>query len=53
MRYGLLGSTGGLHDIWGMSNPTTMAMLSLSVVGLFAAVLSVVAVRAFGRSAVS
>jgi ABC-2 type transport system permease protein len=53
MRYGLLGSTGGLHDIWGMSNPTTMAMLSLSIVGLFAAVLTVVAMRAFARSAVS
>jgi ABC-2 type transport system permease protein len=53
MRYGLLGSTTGLHDIWGMSNPTTMALMSLSVVALFAGSLTVVAMRSFARSAVS
>jgi len=53
MRYGLLGSTSGLHDIWGMSNPTTMALMSLSVVAVFAGSLTVLALRAFARSAVS
>jgi len=53
MRYGLLGSSSGLHDIWGMSNPTTMALLSLAVVALFAATLTAVAMRAFARSTVS
>jgi len=54
MRYGLLGhSTAGLHDIWGMDNPTTMAALSLGVVGVFAVLLTLVAVRTFKRAAVS
>ena len=40
MRYGLVDPRGtGLHDIWGMSNPTTEAWLSLAVVALFAAAL--------------
>ena len=53
MRYGLLGgSASGLHDIWGMGNPTAMAALSLAVVAAFAAVMTVVAVRTFRRSAV-
>src|SRR5262249_10622583 len=51
MRYGLLGSAQGLADIWGMSNVHTMAWLSLGVVAAFAAVLTTVAVRVFGRSA--
>src|SRR3989442_1153126 len=38
IRYGLLGDHGaGLHDIWGMTNATAMAGLSLGVVGVFAA----------------
>jgi ABC-2 type transport system permease protein len=53
MRYGLgvdrLGR--GLHDIWGLSNVTAMASLSLAVVALFAAVFTVLAVRVFSRSA--
>jgi ABC-2 type transport system permease protein len=53
MRYGLLDNTDGLHDIWGMSNATGMAVLSLAVVGAFAALLSLVAVRTFTRSAVT
>ena len=53
MRYGLVDRDGaGLHDIWGMSNPTTMAALSLGVVALFAAALTAVAVRTFTRAAV-
>ena len=53
MRYGLADPHGsGLHDIWGMSNPTTEAWLSLAVVVLFAVAFSAVAVRAFTRAAV-
>jgi ABC-2 type transport system permease protein len=53
LRYGLVDPRGtGLHDIWGMSNTTTEAWLSLGVVVLFAAALSALAVRAFTRSAV-
>ena len=51
MRYGLLGETGGLHDIWGMANAQTMAGLSLLVVTAFAALLTAVSVRIFARSA--
>ena len=52
MRYGLIDHTGrGLHDIWGMGNTTVEAALSLSVVALFAGLLSVVAVRVFKRAA--
>ncbi len=37
MRYGLVDRSGsGLHDVWGMSNPTVEAALSLAVVGVFA-----------------
>jgi hypothetical protein len=39
--------------IWGMSNTTAEAWLSLAVVILFAAALIVLAVRSFTRSAVS
>ncbi len=53
MRYGLLGDGGsGLHDIWGMSDPTAMAALSLAVVGAFAAASVALAIRVFTRSAV-
>jgi len=52
MRYGLIDHSGkGLHDIWGMSNTTVEAALSLGVVALFAALLTVVSVRAVNRSA--
>ncbi len=52
MRYGLVDPRGtGLHDIWGMSNPTTEAWLSLAVVALFAAALVALSVRAFTRAA--
>jgi ABC-2 type transport system permease protein len=54
MRYGLLGgNSSGLHDIWGMTNATAMASLSVAVVAVFAFALTVVAVRTFRRSAVS
>jgi ABC-type multidrug transport system permease subunit len=50
MRYGLLDSGGGLHDIWGMGNTTLEAALSLGVVAAFAAVFTAIAIRAFTRS---
>jgi ABC-2 type transport system permease protein len=53
VRYGLVDRNGsGLHDIWGMSNTTTMAALSLGVVVLFAVALTAAAVRTFQRTAV-
>ena len=53
MRYGLVDPSGkGLHDIWGMSNTTLEAFLSLSVVVLFAVAFAAIAIRAFKRSAV-
>jgi ABC-2 type transport system permease protein len=51
MRYGLLGDSTGLHSVWGMSNATEMAGLSIGVVALFALVLGVVSIRVFTRSA--
>ena len=53
MRYGLLGDSSGLHAIWGMSDPTVMAALSLGVDAAFALLLTVAAVRVFSRSAVN
>jgi len=54
MRYGFVDHRGtGLHDIWGMSNPTTEAWLSLGVVVLFAAAFIGLGIRTFKRSAVS
>ena len=53
MRYGIVDPSGrGLHEIWGISNVTVEAWLSLAVVALFAAVLLVVSVRVFARSTV-
>jgi ABC-type polysaccharide/polyol phosphate export permease len=53
MRYGMVDPKGtGLHDIWGMSNTTTEAFLSLAVVVLFAVAFAAVAIRAFTRAAV-
>jgi hypothetical protein len=53
MRYGLLGgNSSGLHDIWGISNATAMAALSIAVVAAFAAVMTFVAMRVFRRAAV-
>ena len=54
MRYGFVDHRGtGLHDIWGMTNTTTEAWLSLGVVVLFAAAFITLAIRLFKRSAVS
>jgi ABC-type multidrug transport system permease subunit len=53
MRYGLLDPRGGgLRDIWGMHDPTTMAFLSLAVVAAFAVLMTVVSIRVFRRAAV-
>jgi hypothetical protein len=51
MRYGLLDrNAAGLRDIWGMSNPTAMAALSMAVVTLFAIGLTALGLRAFRRA---
>lgn len=53
MRYGLVDPHGtGLHDIWGMSNVTAMAFLSLAVVIAFAIAMVLLSVRVFARTAV-
>jgi ABC-2 type transport system permease protein len=53
LRYGFIDPSGhGLHDIWGMSNVTTEAWLSLAVVALYAVGMALIAIRAFSRSAV-
>jgi ABC-2 type transport system permease protein len=52
MRYGLLQDASGLHAIWGQGSTTTMAALSLAVVGGFALVLTAASIRVFSRSAV-
>jgi len=53
MRYGFVDPHGtGLHDIWGISNPTTAAWLSLAVVAAYAVAFTAIAVRTFTRSAV-
>jgi ABC-2 type transport system permease protein len=52
MRYGLVDPRGsGLHDIWGMSNPTTEALLSLAAVAAFAIAFTALAIRVFTRTA--
>lgn len=53
VRYGLLGDSSGLHNIWEMSNTTAMAAMSLGVVGLFGALLTVVSIRVFTRTALT
>jgi ABC-type polysaccharide/polyol phosphate export permease len=53
MRYGLVDHRGtGLHDIWGMSNVTAMAALSLAVVVGFAALMMALSIRLFTRTAI-
>jgi ABC-type multidrug transport system permease subunit len=54
LRYGVLGRGGaGLRDIWGMSNTTADAALSLLVLAGWAALATAAAVRVFKRSAVN
>jgi ABC-type multidrug transport system permease subunit len=53
MRYGFIDPGGkGLHDIWGMTNTTAEAWLSLAVVLVWAVALTAIAIRSFSRSAV-
>ena len=51
MRYGLLGDSTGLHNIWGTTDPTAAAALSLVVLGGFALLLTAGSIRVFTRSA--
>jgi ABC-2 type transport system permease protein len=54
LRYGVVDDNGhGLHDIWGMSNTTAMATLSLAVVGVLAAAVLALSTRVFTREAIS
>jgi ABC-2 type transport system permease protein len=54
MRYGLVDHRGaGLHDIWGMSNVTVMAFLSLAVVVAFAVGMLALSIRVVSRAAVA
>jgi ABC-2 type transport system permease protein len=54
MRYAFVDPSGkGLHDIWGISNVTLEAWLSLAVVALFAVALTAISIRTFSRSAVN
>jgi ABC-2 type transport system permease protein len=50
MRYGLLGDTVGLHNIWGIKDVTLMASLSLTYVALFAVALYAIAIRVFKKT---
>ncbi len=54
MRYGLADRRGqGLHDIWGMTNTTAMAILSFAVVAVFAVAVTAASIRVFKRAAVT
>jgi ABC-2 type transport system permease protein len=53
MRYGLLGDSTPLHDVWRMSSAPEMAALSLGVVAVFATLLTAASIRVFTRSATS
>jgi ABC-type polysaccharide/polyol phosphate export permease len=51
IRYGLIDHNGhGLHAIWGMSNTTVMAALSLAVLTTFALAMTAIAIRVFTHS---
>jgi ABC-type polysaccharide/polyol phosphate export permease len=52
MRYGLLGDSSGLVNIWPGHDVTLMAALSLLVVALFAGLITAVSLRVFTRTAV-
>ncbi len=54
LRYGLVDHEGhGLHDIWGMTNTTFMATLSLAVVAVFAVGVLALSTRVFTRAAIN
>ena len=54
LRYGLVDRNGeGLHDIWGVANTTTDALLSLLVLAAWAALATIASLRVFHRAAVS
>jgi ABC-type polysaccharide/polyol phosphate export permease len=52
MRYGLLGDSSGLRNIWAMHSAAGMAGLSLAVIAAFAVALTAGAIRVFTRAAV-
>jgi ABC-2 type transport system permease protein len=54
-RYGLTGASGAraLHNIWGMSSPTAMAVLSMAVLLAYGVVVFGLALRLFTRSGTS
>jgi len=53
MRYGVVDPhAADLHAIWGMTNPTVMAALSLAVLAVYAAALTLLAIRVFTKTAV-
>jgi ABC-2 type transport system permease protein len=53
-RYGLAAHGGqALHNIWGMSNDTAMAALSIGVLALYAAVILGAAIRLFTKAGTS
>ena len=52
VRYGLLGDSTGLNNIWKLHDTTAMASLSLLVVAVFAVALTMISIRVFSRSAV-
>jgi ABC-type multidrug transport system permease subunit len=54
LRYGVLDRSGdGLHDIWGFTNTTTDALLSLLVLTAWATLATAAAMRIFRHAAVS
>lgn len=54
LRYGVLDRSGdGLHDIWGFTNTTADALLSLLVLATWATLLTAASLRVFHRAAVN
>jgi ABC-type polysaccharide/polyol phosphate export permease len=51
MRYGLLGDSSGLHNVWGGMSATGSAALSLVVLAAFALALTTGSIRVFARAA--
>ena len=50
VRYGLLDDSSGLHHIWRLQSTSLSALLSLVVLTVFAAALTRVSLRVFGRA---